>query len=105
MKILFPFIKDIDELTQSEFENYISEKPLEKKQTVLSYLKRFDICAHTTQPVFDKITGEKVLDADNARSDGLYTWYESEIYHFEKYNYMISPDFVEHVLSIINRSR
>ena len=45
------------------------------------------------------ITKEQFYKANNAHSDGVYQWYEDEIYHFEKYNLKLNDDFIQHVLS------
>ncbi len=69
------------------------------KNALLLFMKSFEWCAFTSAPVIDRITGEKVFDADNARSDGKYQWYESDIYHLEKYNLKLNDDFIQHVLN------
>lgn len=86
----------------SEFQKNVSTKPYESKKVILEYLKRFPECAFTSEPVRDKYTNEIVYGADNARSDGEYTWYEDEIYHFEKYDLKLNDDFINHVLSQVN---
>ncbi|MGN1458594.1 MAG: hypothetical protein ACI4XP_11710, partial [Acutalibacteraceae bacterium] len=77
---------DITELSKENFKKIISEKAIKHKDVILQYLKKFPYSAYTSQPVFDKFSGEEVFVADNAHTDGVYIWYESEIYHFEKYN-------------------
>ncbi len=99
MKTKYIFPKDIKEMKPSELEKSIDKSPIDSKKKVLSYLKSFPECAYTSAPVFDAFNSKKVYDADNARTDGKYTWYESEIYHFEKYNLKLNEDFIQHVLN------
>lgn len=101
--MLDKFITDIDinKLSEEQLKNLISEQPVKNKDIILSYLKKFPYSAFTSQPVFDKFSGEEVFFADNAHTDGMYTWYESEIYHFDKYNLKLNNDFIEHVLNKI----
>ena len=90
---------DITELSKDDFKKIISDKSIKQKDIILQYLKKFPYSAYTSQPVFDKFSGEEVFEADNAHTDGVYTWYESEIYHFEKYNLKLNDDFIEYVLN------
>lgn len=96
--MLYILDKDISKLTKSELKAITSDKPIPEKQRILEYLKSFDKCAYTTQPVVDLFTGEKQDFISDARTDGVYTWYDHEIYHFEKYNLRLNDDFIEHVL-------
>lgn len=93
------FDKSIKEMNSDELSNFIDESAINSKDTVLSYMKRFPECAFTSAPVKDAFTGEIVCDANNARTDGMYQWYESEIYHFKKYNLKLNEDFIHHVLN------
>lgn len=88
---------DIDDVSPEELKKYCSEMPLMQKQKIVSYLKNAPLMAFTSAPVRDVFTGENVRDADNARSDGTYQWYESEIYHFEKYNLKLNDDFIKYI--------
>ena len=96
MKYITEF--NIDDMSKDDFDLHISSKPVLYKNDILKYLRSFSECAFISEPVRDKYTNQIVYDADNARSDGEYTWYESEIYHFEKYNLKLNDDFIEHVL-------
>lgn len=98
-KFLYVRDKAVRKLSTDEFEDCITEYPEEIKKKVLVYFKAFPACAFTSEPVRDKYSGEIVYDADNGRSDGTYMWYESEIYHFEKYNIKLNDDFIEYVLN------
>lgn len=88
----------IKKMSIDDFNNSISENPHSQKSIILEYMRKFDPCAFTSAPVYDKLTGEMVFDANNAHSDGTFTWYESEIYHFEKYNLKLNDDFIQHIL-------
>lgn len=99
MNIIRVSDKSIKKIGVSEFSKIISENPIDEKEKVLEYLKKFPEVAFTSEPVRDKYSNKIVYDADNARTDGKYTWYESEIYHFEKYNLKLNDDFIQHVLN------
>ena len=99
MNNMFILDVDLDELTVFEFKRLVSDEAPAWKKVILKYLKSFDVSAYTSQPVYDILTGEEVFCADNAHTDGVYTWYESEIYHFETYNLKLSKKFIEYVLS------
>ena len=99
MNKLFIVDFDLDDLTVSEFKQLISDDAPAVKKAIIKYLKSFDVSAFTSQPVYDILTGEEVFCADNAHTDGVYTWYESEIYYFETYNLKLSKEFIEYVLA------
>lgn len=84
-------------MSAEELKKYFSIQPIEEKEQILKYLKSVPWAAFTSQPVIDKITGEQIIDADNARSDGVWHWYESEIHYFEKYNLRLKPEFIEYI--------
>ncbi len=88
----------IKEMELSELKKKVDNFPICSKETVLSYLKTYPECAFTSAPVKDFFTGKIVYDANNLRTDGIYRWSESEIYHFEKYNLKLNDDFIEYVL-------
>lgn len=97
MNQLFIVDYDLDELTVSELKQFVSDVAPAWKKEILNYLKSFGVSAYTSQPVYDILTGEEVFSADNAHTDGVYTWYESEIYYFETYNLKLSKEFIEYV--------
>lgn len=72
-----------------------------QKKRIIDYFKRFDAVAFTSQPVFDAFTGQKVAAADNSYTDGIYTWYRSEMYYFEHYGLRLRKDFIEHVMRTV----
>ena len=93
------FDRSIKELSKDELAKTTSETALDGKEKVLAYLKQFPECAFTSAPVKDAFTGEVVYDANNARTDGTYQWYETEIFHFEKYNLKLNEEFIKYVLN------
>ncbi|MGN1457590.1 MAG: hypothetical protein ACI4XP_06515 [Acutalibacteraceae bacterium] len=100
------FIRDkyVNELTKEELaDNFLSE-PISEKAKILEYMKSIsEPYACTTQPVVDVFTNEELEFVDNGFSDGVYLWYKSEIYHFEKYNLKLNDDFIEYVLNKVNK--
>ncbi len=57
--------------------------------------------AYTSQPIIDRFTNRELDEINNAFLDGIYTWYATEIYHFEKYNLKLNDEFIEYVLNKI----
>lgn len=84
-------------MAKERFDKNITINPIKNKEKILAYLKKFDDWAFTSMPVYDIYTGEKVEDADNAKTDGTYIWYCSEIYHFEKYNLKLNKEFIKYL--------
>ncbi|MBE6851774.1 MAG: hypothetical protein E7504_08665 [Ruminococcus sp.] len=93
------FDRSIKELGKEELAKATSNTTIDGKAEILAYLKRFPECAFTSEPVKDAFTGEVVYDANNARTDGVYQWYETEIYHFDKYNLKLNEEFIQYVLN------
>lgn len=91
--------KPLSKMTDSELKSNISNQEIPNKEIILKYMQSFDKCAFTSQPVIDRVTGEKFNCANDARTDGIYRWYEYEIYHFEKYNLKLNDDFIQHILN------
>ncbi|HAJ96412.1 MAG TPA: hypothetical protein DCO72_01575 [Ruminococcus sp.] len=95
--------KSVNELTEEEMRVNFSATEIDEKQKILKYMKSFSKpFAFTSQPVIDKFTNKETEKINNAFSDGEYTWYVSEIYHFEKYNLILNSDFIEYVLNRSN---
>ncbi len=89
----------VRKMTVQQFSKLTSTVPLPKKNIILSFMRNAPIIATPSLPVHDRMTGEEVFPANNAYSDGIFTWYESDIYHFEKYNLKLNDDFIQHVLN------
>ncbi len=99
--MLLVFNRSLRNISDAELKANTSSEAMPHKDDILKYMKSFDKTAFTSAPVVDAFTGEKFEEANDARSDGVYTWYESQIYHFEKYNLKLNDDFIQHVLSRI----
>lgn len=99
MDTLFICDVDLDGICQDDLKQLCSDSPVNDKERIIAYLRKSPVSAYTSAPVVDVLTGEIVGESDNARSDGTYTWYESEMYHFEKYNLKLNDEFVQYVLN------
>lgn len=76
---------------------------LPNKNDILNYFKKYnDIKSIITFTATDYITGEKSDELIKCFDDGVYSWTNEEIYHFEKYNLKLNDDFVNHALSQAN---
>ncbi len=85
---------------------YEGEK-ISEKGKVLEYLKKYhkfeNMHLFTSSPFVDRKTKEVVKKTtDGSFTDGKYEWLESDIYHIEKYNMPLKPDFINHVLKQSN---
>lgn len=87
----------VDKITIADQKSISAKYDKDEKATVLSYLKKFEAASFTSAPVVDAFTNEIVADADNGYTDGEYTWYESEVYYFDKYDLKLDKDFIEHI--------
>ncbi len=91
--------KPVREISNDEMEDNFLSLEIKNKSQILSYMKSFlEPSAYTSQPVIDRFTNQELDEINNAFSDGTYTWYADEIYHFEKYNLKLNDDFIEYVL-------
>ena len=90
---------DIDAVNKDVLSKNILSNSITGKEIILNYMKSFSPTLFTSAPVIDIFTNEEVKSADNGYSDGEYTWYESEMYYFDKYNLKLNEDFIKHVLS------
>lgn len=96
---------DISEKNVEELKGVFSAECLSHKNDILSYLKNAPIVAATSTLVTDYTTQKQLYKANNAHSDGVYQWYEDEIYHFEKYNLKLNDEFVQYVLEILKSTQ
>ena len=88
---------DADKLGKYSGVSYRSQYGSAEKNNILNYLRSFKPCLFTTAPVEDPFTGEWVKKTDFGYSDGVYTWYESEIYCLEKYDFALTEEFRAYV--------
>lgn len=89
----------LSKTSAAELKAMTSNEEIPDKYKVLDYLKSFGKYAYTTQHAIDMVTGEKLDFINDLRTDGVYSWSDSEIYHFEKYNLKLNEDFIQHVLN------
>ena len=89
---------DIDDMSAEELKKQFMDNPISNKNEILKYMKSLSPSIFTSAPVIDIFTDKEVKSADNGYSDGEYSWRESEIYYFEKYNLKLNNDFIEYVL-------
>lgn len=91
--------RDFYEMELDDVQKMMADVPHPNKEKILAFMRGFPHSAFTSQPVFDVFTGEEVGAADNQITDGVYIWYESWVYHFEKYNLKLNDDFIQYVLN------
>ena len=93
-------MRDLNKMRPGEINNYIDSRSLDRKNDILDYMRSGNSpVLFTSQPVKDAVTGEELKKVDNGYSDGKYLWFESEIYHFDKYNLKLEDDFIKYVLN------
>lgn len=71
------------------------------KQVVLKYLRSFNNVAVAAGYPEDVVTGEIVRIPYLAFEDDEYCWDSSDIYHLEKYDIALDPEFVDKVLAVV----
>ena len=89
-------------MSSSELTAATGNISIDCKEAILHYLKSAQLYAYGTGILTDAFSKEpvsKVERYNNSYSDGEYEWYDSEIYHFEKYNLKLNNDFIQHVLN------
>lgn len=77
----------------------ISDVPIENKNIVLLYLKSHKPKAASPQIIKDVISGEEISEQLTCTDDGKYAWRSDVVYYFEKYNLLLTNDFIKHALS------
>lgn len=82
------------------YEYNYSDKPHPQKDKILQYLKSFKYSWITSQCVIDIKNNQAVNTAEKLYNDGKFEWSESDIYHFEKYDLILSPDFYSHISAL-----
>ena len=87
--------KEFDEEAEMSLLDHISDTPNESKLDVLTYMKNGKDAGVLCSTVFDFVSNELVPKTINCYTDGEFEWDDREIYHFEKYNLELAPDFVE----------
>lgn len=74
----------------------VSNYDPETKMMLLNYMKSFE--ANCVGGLVDDCkTGEVLLITNSGYEDDEFTWTTQDIYHIEKYNAAVNPDFITHV--------
>lgn len=87
----------IAEYTKEQFIKIEYES--KDKEKILSYFKKYEPVAFTSEPLVDMFSDKQIKDADNCYTDGFFTWYDSDIYYFEHYNLKLDEKFIKKILS------
>ena len=72
--------------------------PIPEKQVILRYLNNAPqqgICASS---MYDIVEKHSTFKTRKFFDDGVYEWTNDEVYHFEKYNLELDPEFIQYVL-------
>lgn len=70
------------------------------KDRILSFMSSFEPVAAASGYVRDEVTGEYVSGlTELAYEYGDWEWYQRDIYHLDKYNLELEPEFVATALS------
>ncbi len=72
----------------------------DRKGEILAFLKKFPLVAVAAGHFNDAVTGEEVDASWCAYRDGGFTWDTCDVYHFEKYDLELSPEFCAHALAV-----
>ena len=93
---------DVDEIGGKRCAEFQRKYDPKEKGHILEYLRQFRPYILTTAPAEDPFTHEQVEEADFGYSDGEYTWYETEIYCFEKYDLALTDEFLAYIRKKLN---
>lgn len=100
MKYIHDFSKPLSEMSKEEFEKIVHYKEHPHRKEVLDYMtSNSNSIGYTTEPAYDRITGQEIYDGDNCYDDGDFYWFVTDIYSLERYNIMPSDEFVQYVLN------
>lgn len=92
----------IDVNSWDKLKNGEQFQPIRDKEGILSYLRDTAVPWHSSAYVIDEVSQETTnLASFGYSSDGFF-WTTDDIYHFEKYNVPLKPEFLEYVLKHIN---
>lgn len=94
--------KYVGDMNKDELAEMTSDTAIPQKEKILDYMRSIHEIGYTTAHVVDVFTKQQLKVINNERSDDVYAWAESEIYHFEKYNLKLNDDFIQHVLNQLN---
>ena len=72
-----------------------------EKAVILDFMRSKKPRWHTGAKVDDLVTGTQTDIPLNATECGKWGWTSQELYHFERYDLSLKPEFVEFVLSQI----
>ncbi len=73
--------------------------PCTDKESVLSFMCGLDPVAVAAGYVLDEVTGEYVDgDTELAFEDGGWEWYQRDIYHLDKYDLELDPEFIAYAI-------
>jgi hypothetical protein len=82
-------------------DNQYVKSDIQYNKKVLEYLKKYDEYSVSAHEVVDQYTNRNTGVTSSVYTDGNYWWRTEDIYHFEKYNVKLRPDFVCQVLNSI----
>ena len=66
------------------------------KEMLISYMSSYEATSAGGY-IDDCKTGKKIMQTNAGYDDGEYCWSTQDIYHIEKYNAAVNPDFIEHI--------
>lgn len=88
----------VEKLSLPDLKENTSKYEIPEKQHILNYLRKASKYAYTSAPVRDAFTKTELSIINDMYSDGEYYWAETEIYHFDRYNLQLNPEFIEYVI-------
>lgn len=79
-------------------------KPIKEKSKVIEYMKKSKVIAVAPAIVRDIINPNNKIPELFLMTDGKYEWRSDVIYYVEKYDMELPEEFIEYVLSEINKN-
>lgn len=93
---------DVDAIGKNRGDEFQRRYDPSEKRDILEYLRSLRPYMLTTAPAEDPFTHEQVGETDFGYFDGEYTWYETEIYCFEKYDLALTDEFLAYIRKKLN---
>jgi len=73
--------------------------PNPDKEALLAFLGKFPFVAAAAGHFTDAVTGEEVGEDWLSYEAGGYSWDSSDVYHFDKYDLELTPEFCQYALA------
>ena len=83
------------------YDDHLDTSSIPEKAKVVQFFNSVEPGQAVAGGFFDDlVTGETIRKPWRSYASGDYAWTSSEVYHFEKYDLELKPEFIKYVLSL-----